>query len=218
MKRVILSLIAMTGFFGGVVPARATVIDGPNLPYAGGGDSTWGVQFTANRNSFLTGFTFNHRESTFGNSIHGDFELIDVGHGSKIVGSYPIDAPQAVTISGLSEQLIAGHVYQLIVLPETSQAGANVGQDEIFAYIGGGGSEPAGYGAPDYADDDITVTNGVYSGNTTGFNGTHVWYAFSNITTSIVVPEPAGLASFVLGLSTLAIFQLVKRSRRNNEK
>jgi hypothetical protein len=198
-----------------VSAANANIIPGPTLTQSGtgNGDTSWGEQFHANQDSALIGFTFNHRNGGYGDEFHGNFVLVDVGHGSHVLASYGVNAPAQVVVTGIWYGLIAGHDYQLIVTPQSPNSDP-VSWDQTSNYLGYTG-DPAGYGDPSYTNTDITVTNGVFSGNTSGFYATNVWYAFNDITTK-AVPVPGSLALLASGVCGLLGWRGVQRwqSRR----
>jgi len=179
------------------------------------GDSSWGIQFRANQNTTLTAFTFTHNNAAgFGDPIYGSISLVDLGFGSSTVGTYAVDAPHVIDFTGLSAALLSGHSYQSIVNPLSSDS-SSVSTDEAYNFLGFPGFPPA-YGDPSYSNADITVTNGVYSGNTTGFFGTNVWYGFTNITTTdtAAVPEPSTLLGWSIMFGMLGMVSSYQRLKR----
>jgi hypothetical protein len=172
--------------------ASAASIAGPSsFTVVGGGDSFWGLQFTALQASTLTGFDYNHRAPTFGNPISGTISLNDVTSGTTVYSAtYGVNVAQVIAFAP-NVALRAGDVYQLVA-SSTTVLGGN---DEVYSYIAKFGGT-----APNYtdADTDIAITQGAFSSG--GFQNSAAWGAFTNIATQSgtnigiqSVPEPASV-------------------------
>lgn len=208
------SLIALTAIwcFSGTV--QADVISGPTPDIAGnyGGSaadrsgSSWGLIFTANRNSSFVGFDFTHKNVS---ENGGTINLTDTTT-STIVDSWTVPVYSAGNLHFTSnDTLHAGDVYQLTY---TQTAGSYT--DELFAYLNSSGPYPPSYligSTYNYMNADITVTNGIEKQLQGGVETDLIlsstnftqWFAFNNLATS--VPEPSSLALNGLGGFCLAI-------------
>ena len=207
MKKIFLSLGALVAAMiltvAGDEASANLIVGPPSAYYTGtvGGNastppsqpSTWGIQFTANKNSHLISFDFNQNGSIYGNLNAGTIALKDVTTsttvdtwGVPVVPSYGAVA-NTVSFSGFDDILHSGDVYQLVY---TQTAGSY--SNEKFAYLYSTGNYTP------YTNADITVNNGIEN-NTTS---TGIWYAFSNIQT---IPEPSTFAMLGLGTLVLAI-------------
>ena len=173
------------------------------LPHRRGNDTIWGIQFTALRNSVLTSFDYSHNPTTQGNPFSGTISLNDITTSATVYSTtYAVGSPAVDLFSGLNVMLHSGDQYQLVA---TSTIVSN-GNDEVYQYDSLN-SPPFTFPV---ADSDISVTNGVFNNNP-GFQTSNGWAAFTNITTTAAVPEPASLILLGIGIAGTACYALRRR-------
>ncbi len=160
--------------------ASAAVIAGPTLDNAGSGWSYTGVQFHANQNATLTGFTFQNEgqaDTVVLTDLAGDVLQSLATPGG--VGSYVANVAWALT---------SGADYRLLQVDPSN---------EYWTYFGGV--------APSNLDISLTST-GLFGSSVNSFeiNGNDYWAAFNDIATSSAgVPEPAVWAMMLMGFGLI---------------
>jgi PEP-CTERM motif len=204
MRRATAILSALDSLIGVVERTNAGTIAGPtSWTVTGAGDTYWGIQFTALQDSTLTSFDYNHRGTSNGSSLfYGIIFLIYITTNTTVYTSnYGTGLASVVPFTGLGIARHSGDVYQLVATSNV-QFGTN---DELFQYLFANNIVLA-YPT---SDSDISVTQGALS--TGGFENTHAWGAFNNITTASAVPEPGTLG--LLGIGALGLIGYVRRHR-----
>ena len=211
-----LASMGLLGFFCLINTVHANTIVGPTSGVAGniGGTadgysgSSWGIVFTANRDTVLFGFDFSHKNlSENGGTIH-----LTTASGTNIDSwNVAVGASGHLTFD-THDVLQSGVVYHLTY---TQTAGAY--SDELFAYLNSSAPYPPTYligSTYSYSNADITVTNGIEislkngleTGGLTSSTGFSEWYAFNSLTT----PEPSSFGLLGLGGLCLLIRRLKK--------
>ena len=187
-------LVALSLTAVGAGLARADVMAGPSLTDS---DVNWqfsGMGFTANVDSYLTGFTFQNQRQA------DSIELVDAA--GAVLDSVATPASTATDVVSVNWQLTAGDQYFLLQTTASN-------------------SRFAVYGAALPSDTQITLTDtGIFSSSpvSTSFNirGNLEWAAFNGITTvsaaTSAVPEPGAFQLLVVALGLGLI--LARRSVR----
>jgi hypothetical protein len=186
-------LVAVSFAVAGAGFARADVIAGPSLSAP---DVDWqfsGIGFTANVNSYLTGFTFQNQ------GLADSVVLVDTT--GDVLDSVGIPSDTPSDIVSVNWQLTAGDQYYL--LQSTSS-------NSLFT----------SYSGVSPSDGQITLTDtGIFSGSADssrfGIRGNQEWAAFNDVTTvpagASPVPEPD--LGFALGSGLVVLGVWRKRCR-----
>jgi len=204
MKHTTLIVAALPALFLGIAQAKGGTIIGPSsLGIVGGNDTSWGIQFTALQNSVLESFDYYQKPTTGSSPFFGTISLNDITTPSTVYSTtYSVGSPTVVSITGLTLLLQSAHNYQLVATSNIVSGGS----DEVYQYDS---LDSPPFTFP-VSDSEISVTNGVFSLNP-GFQTSHGWAAFKNITTAAAVPEPASLILLGIGIAGVAVYARTRR-------